>query len=228
MKESAAPLQAVLYGKNLCPIRELVTLEFTSAHTWVSDAGASFTTTAEGDGKHRIRWAESKTDVTFAGETWRAGGPGIEFADRARTSSGTTIDDLGIAFHGGAVTLGGKIIPVAGLDHDLDGVTVRWSRAYLNADLTVAGVVPMFEGTLEDPEPSSTQLRVTLKSVLSQIQGSIPWRTCQTSCPFVFKDADCGYSGAETECDYTLGRCIVLGNGARYGGAPYQPREDSV
>jgi len=35
-----------------------------------------------------------------------------------------------------------------------------------------------------------------------------------------FKDADCGYSGAETICDRTLTRCRELGNSDRFGGFP--------
>lgn len=35
-----------------------------------------------------------------------------------------------------------------------------------------------------------------------------------------FKGAECGYAGAETECDGSLARCVELANSERFGGFP--------
>jgi phage-related protein len=45
------------------------------------------------------------------------------------------------------------------------------------------------------------------------------------TCRRDFKSAKCGYSGIETLCDKTLGRCIELGNQARFGNCPGIPGE---
>lgn len=46
-------------------------------------------------------------------------------------------------------------------------------------------------------------------------------RTVQsTSCRFRFKDANCGYTGPATVCNYTAERCKQLGNFQRFGGFP--------
>jgi phage-related protein len=45
-------------------------------------------------------------------------------------------------------------------------------------------------------------------------------RILKNHCRYIFKDAWCGYSGGETECDKTLARCRVLLNSTRYGGFP--------
>jgi hypothetical protein len=46
----------------------------------------------------------------------------------------------------------------------------------------------------------------------------------QVTCRFQgingFKGPNCGYSGAETVCNYTAARCTALGNYARFGGYP--------
>lgn len=39
-------------------------------------------------------------------------------------------------------------------------------------------------------------------------------------CEVAFKGTLCGYSGAESCCNYTLARCRELGNAARFGGTP--------
>lgn len=45
-------------------------------------------------------------------------------------------------------------------------------------------------------------------------------RVLKNFCRYKFKDARCGYSGAETECNHTLERCRELSNSTRFGGFP--------
>jgi phage-related protein len=39
-------------------------------------------------------------------------------------------------------------------------------------------------------------------------------------CPYRFKDIECAYNGAATECNKTLARCRELNNSRRFGGEP--------
>lgn len=41
------------------------------------------------------------------------------------------------------------------------------------------------------------------------------------NCRWIFKDSNCGYTGAQTSCDYSFTRCQALGNQLRFGGFPH-------
>lgn len=48
-------------------------------------------------------------------------------------------------------------------------------------------------------------------------------RYTRTYCQWVFKSTECGYAGAETECNKTFQRCKQLANSERFGGMPAVP-----
>ncbi|MEW5724399.1 MAG: DUF1833 family protein [Thermodesulfobacteriota bacterium] len=45
-------------------------------------------------------------------------------------------------------------------------------------------------------------------------------RILKDSCPYRFKGARCGYTGAASTCGHTLTNCRSLGNSSRFGGCP--------
>lgn len=56
------------------------------------------------------------------------------------------------------------------------------------------------------------------------LQITLPRRTYSRNyCQWRFKSDECGYAGAETECNKTKQRCKVLDNYVRYGGFPAIP-----
>ncbi len=56
------------------------------------------------------------------------------------------------------------------------------------------------------------------------LQITLPRRThSRNYCQWRFKSDECGYAGAETECNKTKQRCKVLNNYVRYGGFPAIP-----
>lgn len=53
---------------------------------------------------------------------------------------------------------------------------------------------------------------------------SLPYRLYNRNyCSWKFKSSECGYAGAETECNRTLQRCKELSNRVRFGGFPSIP-----
>ena len=63
-------------------------------------------------------------------------------------------------------------------------------------------------------------IRVTITNELI-LWNKKPLRMQSSSCPWVFKGADCGYSGSAVSCDQTYERCRTLGNTDQYGGDRY-------
>lgn len=47
-------------------------------------------------------------------------------------------------------------------------------------------------------------------------------------CQWKFKSDECGYAGAETECNKTLARCRELSNNDRFGGFPSVPTKTII
>lgn len=69
----------------------------------------------------------------------------------------------------------------------------------------------------------AVSLTLTTKFDLNRIQ--LPRRRFHRNyCQWKFKSTQCGYSGAETECNKTFQRCKALNNESRYGGFPAIPR----
>ena len=77
-------------------------------------------------------------------------------------------------------------------------------------------------------ETNADKLTFNLSTELDVLQKQIGRMVLRDRCPWTFKGAICGYSGSETFCDKTLGRCKELGNEARYGGFPGMPSQGTI
>jgi hypothetical protein len=95
------------------------------------------------------------------------------------------------------VTVDGLRLAPAAVAGKLDGVRVVVERAGLNADGSVAGTMILFDGNVEDPEPTSHGVKLTATSPVAKLmRRSVPLRIVQASCPFVLYGADCGLAPA--------------------------------
>jgi phage-related protein len=66
----------------------------------------------------------------------------------------------------------------------------------------------------------------TLSSKFDVLDVTLPSRKyLRTYCSWKFKDANCQYAGAETECNKTLQRCRTLANQINFGGFPSIPSQ---
>lgn len=66
----------------------------------------------------------------------------------------------------------------------------------------------------------------TLASKLDVLDLKLPKRRFfREYCQWIFKSTQCGYSGAESQCNKTFTRCKELNNFSRFGGFPSIPRK---
>ncbi len=98
----------------------------------------------------------------------------------------------------------------------------------LDTDMQEISTTTLFQGKIDSYDYSSSILRISVASFHSlwnkkSMEKSTP--TCRRN----FKQADCGYAGAETWCDRSWGRCTVLANTDRFNGFRFLPDlEDKV
>jgi hypothetical protein len=84
--------------------------------------------------------------------------------------------------------------------------------------------IVLFNG-LMDRTGSITAEAATIQArqLLGSIDHDAPARTFTAYCPWNFKGFECGYAGAETQCNKSWSRCSELSNTARYGGFRFMP-----
>ena len=88
------------------------------------------------------------------------------------------------------------------------------------AELVTNGAV-IFDGKIDNIEFDRKEANISLISHLCDWEVICPRRVHSPTCPWVFKGTECGYSGAETWCDFTKSRCVELSNQANFGGFEY-------
>lgn len=96
-----------------------------------------------------------------------------------------------------------------------DGSTNMNGQLLLIGDFTVL----MFSGRNTGLK-ADREFEVTVSANLDFHRERAPRAVQDVTCRFRFKDANCGYIGAETTCNYTQARCKELGNFLRFGGFP--------
>jgi hypothetical protein len=107
-----------------------------------------------------------------------------------------------------------------------EGLPFKAERAYMEppggsvTDL----VLTRFAGTIVQALPSSSEVTFVASSALGSIKSRRIGRLIEATCPWTFKDAACGYTGAQTDCDKSVARCVALQNITNFGGFPYAPK----
>jgi len=82
-----------------------------------------------------------------------------------------------------------------------------------------------YEFEISNGSADASFAELHIGSILENENAVVPGRTysryrCQVA---EFKDADCGYSGAESSCDRLFGTCLAYGNISRVGMFPGAP-----
>jgi uncharacterized phage protein (TIGR02218 family) len=169
MKTSTAELNAALYNVNVFRVANLYTFTFA--------------------GGVEKRWTSHDVDVSWGGNTWDA--DEVAITEEPTISSGLgEVDACEMAFAPGTATIpGGLTYKAMGIRHLFDRVPVLVQRAYYASDGSVAGVVHLFEGWIEDAEVGSTEIRLTFKSLAARLEESLPRRVIQPACPYQVYDA---------------------------------------
>lgn len=164
-----------------------------------------------------LRYTDADLDVYQNGKIWTPNGMSYSKV-KNNLDFETDTYDVSIDNHNDGMTAwslqadqrGGQVAVFKGF---LNGVTDANGRLLPIGDFALL----LFYGTLASIEISN-EASLKVKSNIDLHQQIGPSAMQEVTCRFRFKDVNCGYSGAETSCNYTYGRCITLNNTARFGG----------
>lgn len=99
--------------------------------------------------------------------------------------------------------------------------TIR--MAALDSNAKVIAETVHFTGLIDQDDWDEKKATIEIASPFIMWRKTVPRRTSSPNCPWVFKDTDCNYAGAETWCNQTYNRCTALSNTANFGGSRWLP-----
>lgn len=170
------------------------------------------------DGVTEYALTNASNSIVYDGKTWTpldSDGKSIQFkVGRIRQSMELEVDKVEIEM--GNPTLGGKKLSVLVTTGVLDGATVEVSKLFTQANGTPIEAVLLFAGDLSVPEPNATECRLTVRSVLRQLENDErPLRVVQPGCPWNVYDARCGLTKANFTTTHTIAYVGVAPNDKR-------------
>lgn len=137
--------------------------------------------------------------------SWDSGGGAHTYTStvitktRVRQGSDGTIDDLTVTVaHGGALTLGGVAWAVRALNGDLKGALLKVWRAYFSSATTVVGAILVAAGNVGPMEPTSSELRLTVRPFGAYLDGTVPRHVFSATCTWALYDQGCGLTRPTT------------------------------
>lgn len=104
----------------------------------------------------------------------------------------------------------------------LQGQRSQLIAIYLNDAGAVIYSYNVFSGYIDAFTLSATTLKIELVDEFI-FWNKKPLRQCTSSCSWVFKGVECGYTNNETLCDKTYARCKTLGQAMFFGGFRFLP-----
>jgi len=160
------------------------------------------------------RWTDCDQDVWYGGYTYPT--KGIRF-DPAEISLSQEIDS--ISFEVDNID---KSISALALSTNLAGKETVIQRIVLDKNIGIIGSPStMFLGYLDTVRINRRTGKFEVFNHLIRWKAiQCPKRIHSPTCNWIFKSSYCGYVGAETWCDHTWERCVVLNNKTKQGGFP--------
>lgn len=159
-----------------------------------------------------LHLARNNEDVLWRGETWQA------FAFE--------LDDMEESSEGKVPSLA---LRVANVNRMVQGYVERIPEGGLGSPVTLYVAhsgnlaetqVPTFPFSIISVECSAMWVAIGLGAE-NPFLRRLPRNSFRANaCRWRFRDARCGYAGAETVCGKTLARCLALANAERFGGFP--------
>lgn len=138
------------------------------------------------------RWTMDTADVSYGGTTWTATSPVISW-DGYRAATGLEFDAVDLSLAPGALTLDGMTMKLAAVRGSFRGIRVVIQRAYWTTG-AVIGAPILFDGTIEEVVPGSTEIRLAVMAPRARLALPVPPRLMSPMCPWQFGDAMCGVS----------------------------------
>lgn len=114
----------------------------------------------------------------------------------------------------------GRMMSAALQNNDETGSEVIISIGAIGSDHRIIDLEPMFTGELTAWDFDEKWAPMALSGRMARWSKKT-LRIAQASCPWPWKGAECGYSGAGADCRQTWSRCNLLGNGNSFGGFVY-------
>lgn len=86
----------------------------------------------------------------------------------------------------------GKKLSVLSSGGFLDRAYVTFAKLFMQANGTGIGAVTLFTGDVDKPDPSATEVRLSVKSAASRLTAKRPLRKVEAACPWRVYDPRCG------------------------------------
>jgi len=145
------------------------------------------------------RWTDADLDLVLGGHTFTAAvdqGTGTPLIERGgtRSSIGLEVDTLDLTLKAGqTIQLGGVPLVRAALNGTFDGARVILERVFMPTwGDTSPGSVVLFEGNVAGCDPSSTSVKLTIKSELERLNTVLPRYLYMPACGHTVYSAGCG------------------------------------
>jgi hypothetical protein len=162
-------------------------------------------------------FTDSNIDIQHDGNTYQAYPLQIS---NIKSSDVSPLDGCTIKIGNVNLTLSSLV-----LNNLLKEKEVSIYEGWFNADGGLIEAVPVFFGKV-DGRSGVDELWATITAMPfhNPWTSRCPRRRISKHCGWLFKDEDCGYSGAATSCNKTWQRCTELGNTAGFGGFRFIPQ----
>jgi hypothetical protein len=109
------------------------------------------------------------------------------------------------------------------IDGILRGKPATVWRVWFASNGTIAGKWKLIDGFIDDISGGPT-IRVSISPGKFPWLNWLPTMTIGPTCPYVYKGANCGYTGGLASCRRTFTDCDNHGNTARFGGWQHLPK----
>lgn len=174
-----------------------------------------------------VRWTSYDMNLTVGEATYLASvwpcGPILK-RGQTRIVAGLEVDTLDVTIgSAGAVNLGGVPITRAALDGALDGARLRLSRVFMpTPGDTSPGSLLLFEGRVAGVDPSSTEVKLAIKSELERLNVKVPLNLFARQCSHAVYDRGCALARSE----FTDTGTVAAGAGAGSFGTDLTQADD--
>lgn len=142
-----------------------------------------------------LRWTSSDIPITTGGYTYLTG-PIIKRGGTKLTSA-LEVDTLDVTIGTGeSITLSGIPFTHAAANGALDGATVKLERAFMLTWGVVTATVHLFEGRVAAIDPTHTEVKLQVKSLLEILDAPWPRNIFQPGCSHQVYGEGCGLNRA--------------------------------
>jgi len=141
-----------------------------------------------------LRWTSADVPLTANGAAYSLGP--IITRGSTRLTATLEVDTLDVTFETGGAqggfTIQGIPFPHAATNGALDGATVKLERAFMAQWGVVSATVHLFEGRVAGVEPTHTEVRLQVKSLLEVLDAKWPRNLYQPTCNHQLYGQGCG------------------------------------